>query len=182
MLARLLKPLKIISGRQYQGGADRARGYFRDHFDEAFERYLVPQEGDSIRPSVPNPINTGTSDLFQSVPQEKHGTDVKVQETRTNIDQGTLGHFERGNGHDPHADDLDIPAFLRREPAGARVSSLSVAEIEELRGWAVEFDWRHRDHPEALAQALRERLCNRYDVRPDNLEAEAGRVMDAVFG
>jgi hypothetical protein len=56
--------------------------------------------------------------------------------------------------------------------------------VEDTVAWAVKFNWQHRDQPDVdaqLAQALRERLFNRYDVHPDDLEAEAARVMDRAF-
>ena len=56
--------------------------------------------------------------------------------------------------------------------------------IPEFKEWAIAFVHRHWDAPDRdalLAQALRERLVNRYDVFPGDLETAVEQVMDAVF-
>jgi hypothetical protein len=61
---------------------------------------------------------------------------------------------------------------------------LSARTLDEDADWVEEFYYRHRDEPDVdalLAQALRERLRNKRDVRPADLEVEAARVMDRVF-
>jgi hypothetical protein len=169
-LARLLKPLGIAPER-LEVGDERARGYFRSHFDKAFERYLAPaeaQEGDSKCPPVREPTKSGTSTSFQSVRAENSRTDAKVQETRMDTASRTHGHFEKGNGHMEGKEDWGLPLLL----------------LDEDAGWAEEWRYRHRDEPDVdpkLAIALRERLRNKRNVWPEHLEIEAARVMDRVF-
>jgi hypothetical protein len=75
-------------------------------------------------------------------------------------------------------------ALAEDGPPGADVG-LSVHTIEDIAAWATEFHYQHRGEPDPdgrLATALRERLCNKYDVLPEHIETEAARVMDRVFG
>jgi hypothetical protein len=70
-----------------------------------------------------------------------------------------------GNGH---ADDV----------------GLSERTIDEVAEWVRAFASRHVGEPDAdaqLAQALRERLRNKYNVRPEDLDAEVARVMARAF-
>jgi Protein of unknown function (DUF3631) len=169
-LARLLKPLKIATGR-LEVGDERARGYFRSHFDKAFERYLAPaeaREGDSKCPPVREPTKSGTSTTFQSARAEHSRTDAKVQETRMDTGSRTHGHFEKGNGH----------------MEGKEAWSLPLRLVDEDAGWAEEWHYQHRDDPDVdakLAITLREPLRNKRNIRPEHLEIEAARVMDRVF-
>ena len=84
-LARLLKPLGIAPQLvRLPGLTDPVRGYIRAHFEEAFDRYLTPQEpkeGSSNRYSVTNPIDTGTSDIFQTVTSGPDVTDRKSEKS-----------------------------------------------------------------------------------------------------
>jgi putative DNA primase/helicase len=169
-LARLLKPLRIKPER-LEVGDERARGYFRSHLDKVFERYLAPaeaQEGVSKCPSVREPIKSYTAPTFQSVRAEIPRTDAKVQETRMDTASRTHGHFEKGNGHLEGKEDWGLPLRL----------------LDEDADWAEEWHYQHRDEPDVdakLATALRERLRNKRNVRPEHLEIEAARVMDRVF-
>ena len=56
--------------------------------------------------------------------------------------------------------------------------------IPEIKEWAIAFVRRHwdaLDRDALLAQALRERLFNKYDVFPTDLEAAVEWIMDALF-
>ena len=56
--------------------------------------------------------------------------------------------------------------------------------IPEIKEWAIAFVRRHwdaLDRDALLGQALRERLVNRYDVFPGDLETAVEQVMEAVF-
>jgi putative DNA primase/helicase len=66
-LARLLKPLGITA-QVIRVGDETARGYYRNQFDEAFNRFLGPLPPKCN--SVTNAANTGTSSTFQSVTDE----------------------------------------------------------------------------------------------------------------
>ena len=61
---------------------------------------------------------------------------------------------------------------------------LSDRTIDELVEWLRVFASRHVGTPDAdalIEQALCERLRNKYDVRPEHLDIEAGRVMARAF-
>src|SRR5262249_2229740 len=69
-------------------------------------------------------------------------------------------------------------------PATPRANRLDARVIPEIKEWAIAFVHRHWDAPDRdalLAQALGERLLNKYDVFPGDLEAAVEWVMDAVF-
>lgn len=162
-LARLRKPLAIAPDR-LEVGEDRARGYFRVHFDDAFARYLAP-EGVSKCPPVRELYKSGTSPTFQSVRDAGSRTDAKVQETQHSSHRGHMDALKGGNGH--------------AEPLG--LSDRTVDEVaERVRAFAA----RHVGEPDINAlidQALRERLRNKYSVRPEDLDTEAERVMARAF-
>ena len=163
-LARLLKPFGITPDR-LEVGEDRARGYFRAHFDDAFARYLPP-EGVSKCPPVREPDKSGTSPTSQSVRDAGSRTDAKVQETQHSSHRGHMDTLKGGNG----------PI----EPLG-----LSERTLDEVAEWVRAFASRHVGEPDInalIAQALRERLFNEYDVGPEDLDTEAERVMARAFG
>ena len=57
---------------------------------------------------------------------------------------------------------------------------LPVRIIKETAAWVKEWHYQHCAEPDVetkLAQALRERLRNKYDVHPDDLDTEAARVL-----
>jgi putative DNA primase/helicase len=68
-LAKRLKPLGIAP-EGIRIGEHTARGYMLVQFQEAFERYLVPAEGDSNRNNATNLDEMGTSCAFQTVTDE----------------------------------------------------------------------------------------------------------------
>ena len=58
-------------------------------------------------------------------------------------------------------------------------------EVDEVAEWVQAFAARHVGEPDIdtlIAQALRERLRNKYNVRPEDLDIEAKRVMARAFG
>jgi hypothetical protein len=62
---------------------------------------------------------------------------------------------------------------------------LSERTIDEVAEWVRAFASKHVGEPDIdtlIARALRERLFNKYDVRPEDLDAEAERVMARAFG
>jgi hypothetical protein len=78
-LARMLKPLGIAP-EVFWEEAKTERGYLLSQFADAFARYL-PSEGDSNRKTVRNPINTGTSDHFQTVRPEPNITVAECEKS-----------------------------------------------------------------------------------------------------
>jgi putative DNA primase/helicase len=162
-LARVLKPLGITP-KVLRIGDETPAGYERWQFDEAFERYLQGGE----RASKPQHLNKcdeiGTSDPFQT---STPGLNVEVRKSQKPNTDGLCLSVEVQKGGNGYAGNL----------------GLSIRTIEEVAEWAVQFHRRcdGADADAELAQALRERLVNRYDVFPGDLEVEAKRVMDAVF-
>jgi Protein of unknown function (DUF3631) len=79
-LARMVKPLGIAP--DFLGPEDaRARGYRREHFEEAFDRYLSErgEEGVSKRASVQDSIKQGVSDDFKPCSPETGCTVEKCE-------------------------------------------------------------------------------------------------------
>jgi len=82
-LATALKPVGIAP-EIIRINEDRARGYRREQFNEAFERYR-PSEGIPDRDTVTKPDEMGTSDIFQGVTPE---SDVTVPKSRKSNNDG----------------------------------------------------------------------------------------------
>ena len=62
---------------------------------------------------------------------------------------------------------------------------LSERNLDEVAEWVQAFAASHVGEPDIdamIARALRDRLRNKYDVRPEDLDIEAERVMARVFG
>ena len=137
----------------------------RSQFDEAFERYL-PERGTSNRNTETNAANTGTSGTSQT---ETSNPDVSVSKSKKPNNDGLCFGVSVGKGGNGHA-----------EPLG-----LSERTLDEVAEWVQAFAARHVGEPDIdalIAQALRERLRNKYDVRPEDLDIEAERVMARAFG
>jgi hypothetical protein len=77
-LAKRLKPLGIAP-EVIRIGEFTARGYMLVQFGEAFERYLVPEEGVSNRNNDTNSDEMGTSCTFQTVTNEPDVTVGKCE-------------------------------------------------------------------------------------------------------
>jgi putative DNA primase/helicase len=163
-LARFLRPLKIAP-KVLRIGSETPSGYERWQFDEAFERYLSPEKVVSNLNTSTSADRTGTSDLFQTSTAE---TDVEVRKSQKANNGGVCLGVEVGE----------------RESRQSADMGLSVRAVDEAAEWVREFHYRHRDEPDVdatMRQALRERLLNRYDVRPADLEIEFERVLARVF-
>jgi hypothetical protein len=164
-LARLLKQPGIgIHPEQVRFGPDSRKGYMRHQFEEAFARF-VPERGPPKRNNETNANGTGTSDLFQS---ETYNSAVSVSKSQKSNNDG-----------DCFGVSLSQPPY-----EGAREIGLSERTIDEVAEWVRAFASRHVGEPDAdaqLAQALRERPLNKYNVRPEDLDAEAARVMARAF-
>jgi putative DNA primase/helicase len=162
-LAKLLKRVDIIP---QQNSACDARGYhFRD-FDEAFKTYTPASTGDSKCRSVGNADGMGTS------------CDSEVSEISPSSDTLRIPTY---------ADEIETSdtSTLRKGGNGQmRTDRLDAQANPEIKEWAIAFVRRHWDAPDrdaVLGQALRERLVNRYDVFPGDLETAVEQVMEAVF-
>jgi hypothetical protein len=163
-LARLLKPLGIAP-QNIRTGSDVVRGYYRHQFEDAFDRYLA-SEGDSNRYGATNAENTGTSGTPQTATAGKPVADEKSEKSNDDAPCSGVAVGKDGNG--------------RIEPFG-----LSERILDEVAEWVRAFAARHVGEPDIdalMRQALRERLLNKYDVRPEDLDTEAERVIARVFG
>ena len=81
-LYHLLKPFSISSTRS-PGRTDRARGYSRDTFVDAWNRYL-PAEPESYPSTRPHPSNGAGFDTSTSRPQPGQGGRVENGEKSSN--------------------------------------------------------------------------------------------------
>ena len=166
-LARLLKPLAIGPGNVGPENS-RARGYKRDQFKDAFERYLAPEtpselhrctEGDEIRTSR------------ASEPHSPEQTCALEKGENANND-GLLGGCAVARG--------GIPANGRDE------TGLSNHRVRQLAGWYLDRAEAERRETGMLRQveldqALRTLLAEN-GVFPEFIAVEFERVMCSVFG
>ena len=155
-LARLLKPLAIGPELVTR---ERISGYRLARFDEAFERYLGP-EGVSNLSASPNPTTTGVSDLFATSPPKNPGEVSKSQKSN-NDGLWRGGEVEKGgNGY-------------------AGPNRFTATALDDTCEWYLGVLRRRSGEPDleaVLDQALRERLFNKYDLSPADLETEVARV------
>ena len=166
-LARLLKPLAIGPGNVGPENS-RARGYKRDQFKDAFERYLAPEtpselhrctEGDEIRTSR------------ASEPHSPEQACALEKGENANND-GLLGGCAVARG--------GIPANGRDE------TGLSNHRVRQLAGWYLDRAEAERRETGTLRQveldqALRTLLAEE-GVFPEFIAVEFERVMCSVFG
>jgi hypothetical protein len=122
-LARMLMPLGIRPG--YIGPeTERKRGYVREHFKEAFERYLPP-EGASEPCRYAEADEMGTSEISEVCSPGNGCTDAKSQKSNNDGLLHTCTVVKGGNGVKGHsgqeiaqpdeaADGLDMPPDCRR--------------------------------------------------------------------
>jgi Protein of unknown function (DUF3631) len=165
-LARLLKPLAIGPGNVGPENS-RARGYMRDQFQEAFERYLAPQapsevhrctEGDEIR----------TSRISEPHSQE-HGCALgKCENPNNNVLLGGCAVARGGIS-----------------PNGGDEAGLSDHRVRQLAGWYLDRADAERRETGTLRQteldaALRKLLADD-GVFPEFIAVEFERIMCAVF-
>ena len=166
-LARLLKPLAIGPGNVGPENS-RARGYKRNQFQEAFERYLAPEapselhrctEGDEIR----------TSGVFEPH-SEKDGCALGNCEKSNN--GGHLGGCAVAGGGLP--------------PNGGDEAGLGDYRVRQLAAWYLDrADAERREtgviRQTELDEALRKLLAEN-GVLPEFIAVEFEHVMRAVFG
>ena len=172
-LARLLKPLAIAPG--FIGPEDgRARGYRRQHFEEAFARYLPPAQP-CIRAERDG---MGTFDISKPCSTDDGCTDEKFKKPNNDGPLHGCTVAKRGDsqGEDP------------AKPAGDQ--GLEMHTIQRLARWYLDcFELERKtanggDDPEAQGRidvALRKRLLDEYGVFREHVTTEFNRVMDVVF-
>jgi putative DNA primase/helicase len=141
-LARLLKPFHVISDT-IRVGSKVAKGYYRHHFEEAFQRYLAAL-GVYETLQRNKPTATGTSAPFQNVTSEagvtfrKHEKPLRPSDcygvTFQKGENGLEVISGQGDGPEQPADDLKIPEFLRRLTADERDRFEERAAIREIDG------------------------------------------------
>ena len=160
-LARLFKPLGIAPV-QIRVGGEKTRGYGRHQFDEAFERYLSPREGDGNRYAGTNAMDEGLLDISQPVQPE--------------------GPYRLENAGKPSNDSICTGVPVGKGETGDK--GLSAPTIDALADWYDETHYSRRDEPEIearLDQELRCRLREEYGVFPEFIETEAERVKERFF-
>jgi Protein of unknown function (DUF3631) len=165
-LARLLRPLAI--GPENVGPENsRARGYKRDQFKDAFERYLAPEA-----PSQPHRCTERdeirTSRISEPHSQE-HGCALGKCENPNN--DGLLGGCAVARGGIP--------------PTSGDEAGLSDYRVRQLAGWYLDrADAERREtgtiRQTELDEALRTLLAE-VGVFPEFIAVEFERVMRAVF-
>jgi hypothetical protein len=179
-IGRLLRPLGIIAERidieQLQDDGQmatvRVRGYKRERFEEAFERFLPP-EGDVKASKCPKRDEQGTSEIFKVSENSSERTLQKSQKSNNDglLDTWTLR--EGGGG-----EKATVGANGGGEPG------LSTRRVRELADWYA--DQGHQRHSEgtldtpALDDELRA-ILRKEGVFPEFVEVEFERVMDVVF-
>ena len=159
-LARLLKP-PGIAPVQIRVEGEKARGYERHQFEDAFARYLA-SEGVSNRYSGTNADNMGTSGTSSTGTAGKSVPDEKCKKSNND---GLCTGVPVGKG---------VP-----EEKG-----LSTREIDAQAELYADDFYRRRDEPDIeaeLNQELRQRLRNGLGVLPEHVETEFRRVIEAVF-
>jgi hypothetical protein len=181
-LARLLKPLAIGPGNIGPENS-RARGYKREQFQDAFERYLAP-EGASEVHSRTECDEIRTSDIFE-VHSPDDGCAVSKCENPNN--DGPLGTCALSNGGNGQSTQRPKPGEPR-SPEWRRLG-LEPHTIEELARWYLGRFEAERKTPDGDADPeaqdrvdaeLRAVLAD-YGVFPEFIEVEFERVMKVVF-
>jgi putative DNA primase/helicase len=165
-LARLLKPLAIAPGNVGPEN-NRARGYKRGQFQDAFERYLPPN---------------GDPEAHRCTEHDEIGVS-RVSEPHSQVDGCAVGNCEK-----PSNDGLLGGCTLAEgghSSNGEDAPGLSEFRIRQLAGW-------YRDRAEAerqgtgtirqpeLDETLRKVLAEE-GVFPEFIGVEFERVMGAVF-
>ena len=159
-LARLLKPLGIAPV-QIRVEGEKARGYERHQFEDAFARYLA-SEGVSNRYSGTNADNTGTSGASSTGTAGKSGPDEKCKKSNN-------GGLCTG---------VPVRKGVPEE------KGLSARELDAQAELYADDFYLRRDEPDIEAELnreLRHRLLDNLRVTPEHVETEFRRIIDAVF-
>jgi 5S rRNA maturation endonuclease (ribonuclease M5) len=127
-LARLLKPFGIAP-ETIRIGEDRAKGYYRHVFSEAWERYLPEAGGfESLRRDKCDEIRT--SGTFRNVTSESNVTVPKFEKSNNGgichgvtVEKGVEGQVA-GNGRDPP---LGLSPRAVRQPSNCRIGLTNIA-------------------------------------------------------
>jgi Protein of unknown function (DUF3631) len=201
-LARTLRPLGLAP-KQIGPKDARIRGYILADFEEAFLRYL-PEKGDSNRPPVHRPANTGTSDDSkpftldpggQFEKREKPNNDGVVDRwTVEKGDSGKKGYARSTRTQESKSDDLPYtgpvveppdlgPDHLDAHGTPVTPPGLSHRRIQELANWYKdETHRRYNTNRLDAAQLDAElRALLRYEVPPEFIEVEFERIMDLAL-
>jgi hypothetical protein len=181
LLARMLKALKPPIAPQKVGPKDaRVSGYLRAHFEDAFERYLSPEEPSSGQEGASQPDNRTqaheirTSEISQ-LDTTGDGCPVVKREKANN--DGLLGGCpvaKGGNGQNARSPSGGEPGLSPRSirDLAGEYQDRTYAQYQESSSGDVD----HRP----LDQWLRHRLAE-LGVFSEFIEVEFKRVMQAVF-
>jgi hypothetical protein len=158
-LAKLLGRVKIISG---PNSASDARGYHLGYFTEAFKTYASASVGDLKCQAVRNAGNTGAS------------SNSEVSDTTPASDTSKTP---------TNADGISVSDGLTLRKGGGGPNGLSTREIDAQAERYADAYYERREEPNieaTLNRELRQRL-HELGVRPESIEVEFRRVIDAVF-
>jgi hypothetical protein len=171
-LARMLKPVAIIP-EEVGPETKRRRGYKRERFKEAFDRYLPPVSpvGPSIRPE---PDETKTFDISKSSSPDDGWTDGECENPNNDglLDGWTVA--KGGNGQSTQSPKPGEP----RSPEW-RALPLEPHTIERLASEYRQHFYAGRDEV-ATDIWLRQALAAE-GVFPEFIATEFGRVKDVVY-
>lgn len=174
-LARLLKPLRIGPENI---GQNRVKGYRREQFKEAFERYLpqdIHPEGAQQPLNRSSPCNAKTFRVFQPLMPEQARAVVKPE---NHNDDKRLSGCAVALGDDG--------GKLAPEVA----SGLSQRSIHAESAWYRERAYDRMHEPDlagegtleaAIDAEMRARLSNGLGILPEHVETELQRVKDEAF-
>jgi putative DNA primase/helicase len=165
-LARLLKPLGIAPEQIRFTAEDSRKGYWLSHLNEAFERYLPPEDASNSQEGASQPKQrnkrdeTGTSEHFQTETAEDNVSDAKCEKSNNNGQSFGVSDG-KGDTRPSTLDSLALSTLGRRyvnavyDADGRLIGDMAVAD-GDLRG---------------ILATL---------VPPDRIEVEFDRVMELV--
>jgi putative DNA primase/helicase len=155
-LARLLKPFAILSETVHPyetGEAQDLKGYKREHFGDAFERYLTPAKGgqNDVSPGIvgsqasyrPNAGGMGITRDFSIRPESQKGGNEKCEkpanhgekDARTDKNPETLHGSNGGNGATRFRSDVeDALEELRLRGEAVPEDDLTIPGFLDRRG------------------------------------------------
>ena len=174
-LARMLKPLSIGPGKV---GPETARknGYLRQHFKEAFDRYL----GDTKVDSRTECDEMGTSELFK-VDSESDGCPLSNPEKPNNDGLLSTCPLSKGETGEKSA---SSPFNGGAERSPDSQPGLSRRRVDELAAWYQDRAYgQYQEHGDVSSADLDAglRMVLAEEVLPEFVETEFQRIMVVVF-
>jgi Protein of unknown function (DUF3631) len=161
-LARLLRPFQIMTNTTIRIGSKTVKGYRRDQFEQAWQRYLTPCD----RSQSNNADEIRVSNTSQSVTPDSDVTDQKCEKPNNDAPCYHVTDRKPSNGH------------------GEDNAGLSPRAIEQLAHDVEEWVYGRRydgDTSEDQIEAeIRRRLTDN-GIFPEAIEAEVERVLKHLY-